>query len=423
MAVLQKNLFDFIENPETVEKYRQSTTDFSRISPLSFSSVVGTILHLFKESVEFNLQRILPSFSAQAVTGSAFSQARYKVKSTFFEDLLTIVKSSYDSIDKKLWKGYRLLAGDGSTLNLPASSDIEEYFGIHATTELGINRYLSRVLFLYDVLNDFVVESQMSTMKDGEKTLLENCLPKQSHGDEIIILDRGFGNFCMIKELAKRSFQYCIRLGVKNSNFAKRVMEDERTDFVIDWTPSPKEKENCRKNNLNTESIAVRITKIKLSSGEVELLVTSLHNHQMYTVDDLSELYQLRWGVEEGFKNLKPKMKIEHFGSKKVEGIYQEFFAHIFHINMISMIGIASKEVIDKKTSKRKIKYKFNWKNAYRFFRANVIRLLFNKNIEEVIDDLIKRISSSLTAIKPNRRFARDTRNLKRRSRVTTFNK
>ncbi|WP_162555767.1 IS4 family transposase [Reichenbachiella versicolor] len=423
MAVLQKKLFDFISNPETELKYKQSPKDFSRTSKLSFQAVVGSILHLFKESVEYNLHVVLPSLCAQHVTGSAFSQARYKVKSLFFNDLLTLLKNSYQCLDKKLWKGYLLLAGDGSTLNLPASDDISEKFGIHATNNLGINRYLARIFFLYDVLNDYVVESKLSVMKQGEKTLLEQCLPEQSEGDEMIILDRGFGNFCMIKELTKRSFQYCIRLGVDNSNFAKRAMEDERSDYVTNWIPSPKEKENCRKNGLDSDPILVRVTKIRLSSTEMELLITSLHDQRTYTKDDLKELYHLRWGVEEGFKNLKPKMKIEHFGCKKTEGVYQEFYAHIFHINMISLLGIACQKGIKKKISKRKINYKFNWKNAYRFLRANVIKLLFQNNPKKLVDDLISKITNSLIAVKPNRQFARDTRNLNRRNRISQFNK
>ena len=38
----------------------------------------------------------------------------------------------------------------------------------------------------------------------------------------------------------------------------------------------------------------------------------------------------MRWGIEQGIKKLKPKMKFEHFTCRKMEGVYQEFYVHIF---------------------------------------------------------------------------------------------
>ena len=122
---------------------------------------------MFKESVEFNLQKILPD--GKSVTGSAFTQARYKVKPEVFEDLNKLVAKTYHISSKKQWKGHCLLAGDGSTLNLPSSKDIETYFGVYSITDMGVKRYLARVVLLYDVLNDFIIDGKLSRMSKGEK--------------------------------------------------------------------------------------------------------------------------------------------------------------------------------------------------------------------------------------------------------------
>lgn len=78
--VLQKKLFDFLNDQEKIEQYKESPKYFTRSSSLSFEVVVSSILHLFKESVEFNIQKILPVMGRKPVTGGAFTQARYKVK-------------------------------------------------------------------------------------------------------------------------------------------------------------------------------------------------------------------------------------------------------------------------------------------------------------------------------------------------------
>ena len=68
--------------------------------------------------MEFNLQQLLPDITSRPVTGSAFTQARYKIKPELFETLNKMTVETYDKSNKMLWKGHRLIAGDGSTLNL-----------------------------------------------------------------------------------------------------------------------------------------------------------------------------------------------------------------------------------------------------------------------------------------------------------------
>lgn len=397
--------------------------DFTRSSPLSFPVVASSILHMFKESVEFNLQELLPELGVAPVTGSAFTQARYKIAATFFKDLNQLTVDTYRSSRKKLWKGHVLLGGDGSTLNLPPSEDIEEYFGIHSTSELGVSRYLARVFFIYDVLNDIVVENRISNTGQGEKTLLLECLKSLGHVKGILILDRGFGNFCTIKELVNQKAQFCVRLGLKNSNFAKVALENSRQDFVTVWRPSAKEKENCKKNGLDCGPLTVRVTRVKLKTGETELLVTSLLDNKKYTCQDMKELYHLRWGVEEGFKNLKPKMKVEQFGCKKAQGVFQEFYSHIFCMNMVGLAGLAAANSIKVKTAHRKWKYKYNWKNAYRFLRAKMIKFLSLKEIDGLMENLLAKVASSIVAVKPDREFTRDTRHRNKRGRISQFHK
>lgn len=403
-------------------KYRSSAKDFTRQSPLSFPVIVTSILHLFKESVEFNLHKLLGGFENKPVTGSAFSQARYKVKADFFESLNTVLRSGYDQANKQLWKGHLLIAGDGSTLNLPPSEAIEEHFGIYSITDQGTKTYLARTLFLYDVLNDFVLDGRLSKMEVGEKTLLLQSLNNNFPAEGIFLLDRGFGHFCTIQELVIRNKDFCIRLP-SSSNFAKRMLQQPENDIVTIWHPSPKERENCAKNRLKPTPIKVRIVKVLLNTGETELLATSLTDQQTYSTQDINELYHFRWGVEEGFKNLKPKMKVEQFGTRKPEGVIQEFYAHIFCMNLIGLFGQQADKIIKQKTKHRKLTYQYNWQNTFRMVREKIVEWLTSINVEVLIEKLINSISNTMTAVKPDRSFVRDSRNMRNKLRTTQFHK
>lgn len=100
----------------------------------------------------------------------------------------------------------------------------------------------------------------------------------------------------------------------------------------------------------------------------------------------------MRWGIEEGIKKLKPKMKLEYFGCKKMEGIYQEFYAHIFMLNMVALVGNEAQQIIDEKLAHRKRKYKYNWQNAYRHVRDKIVILINNRNVYKILNDLVKKI-------------------------------
>lgn len=322
-------------------------------------------------------------------------------------------------MQKKLWKGHRLIGGDGSTLNLPVTKDVAKHFNIYSTTEMGGRTCLARVLFVYDILNDFIVHAELSKMNVGEKPLLMKSLPQVKDLNDIYILDRGFGHFCTLVELNQNKKLFCVRIS-KDTNFAKAVLNTRSNDVTIYWNPSKKEKEYAKKNEMPTGPINIRIVKVKLKSGETELLATNLLNKETYTRTDISQLYRFRWGVEEGFKKFKPKMKVEQFGCRKSEGILQEFYAHIFCFNMISLSGSIANLLIEEKTAHRKRKYKYNWQSAYRFFRGKVIQFCSSvTNTGILFSELINQIMSSIVIIKPDRSFIRDLRNKNKQRRIT----
>ena len=353
------------------------------------------------------------------VSGSAFTQARYKIRSDFFKTLVNKTVLCHNQLNKKLWKGHRILGGDGSTLNLPITKDILKNFDVYSTTELGMRTCLARVFFLYDILNDFIVHGELSNMNIGEKSLLMKSLPVVKDLNDIYVLDRGFGHFCTLVELFNNRKLFCVRIS-NDTTFAKYLIRKNGNDFSETWNPTKKERENARKNNVGSDSIPIRIVKVKLKSGEIELLATNLSDKRRYSKDDIRRLYQLRWGVEEGFKKLKPKMKIEQFGCRKSEGIFQEFYAHIFCFNMISISGSVANVLIERKTRHRKNKYKYNWQNAYRFFRERIVEFTNSIwKIEYLFSELVNQIMSSMIAIKTGRRFIRDLRHKNKQRRMT----
>jgi len=267
---------------------------------------------------------------------------------------------------------------------------------------------MAQVLICFDVLSNYVLASKIDKIDVGEKSLLRMLLPEIKTAKAIFILDRGFGNISMCKMFEKHKHHYCIRLSTNISSFAKIAMKSGDNDFLMLWVPSEGERLNCIKHGQDTKVIQVRISKVLLDTDEIELLVSNLFDIAAINKIEMKQLYFMRWGIEKGIKKLKPKMKLEHFGCKKMEGIYLEFYAHIFMLNMVALVGKEAQQIIDEKLAHRKRKYKYNLQNAYRHVRDKIVILINNRNVYKILNDLVKKIIQSIVAIVPDRAFTRE---------------
>ena len=68
-----------------------------------------------------------------------------------------------------------------------------------------------------------------------------------------------------------------------------------------------------------------RVIRFKLTDDKYEVLITNLSQEE-FTVDELKNIYAMRWGIETSFRNLKYSLSLMLFHSKKTEYILQEIF-------------------------------------------------------------------------------------------------
>ena len=102
-----------------------------------------------------------------------------------------------------------------------------------------------------------------------------------------------------------------------------------------------------------------------------ETVVTNLDTLN-FPADELKKRYNMRWGIETSFRELKYTVGLLHFHAKKVEYIYQEVFARLIMYNFTELI---TSPVIIQKTD-AKYAYKANFSVAVhvcrQFFLGNV---------------------------------------------------
>lgn len=162
----------FLANVESQRtKYFDRPESFSRKRSLLLKYTFVLILQNMTKGIDLELFNFFNKLGLleRLCTKSAFSQARYKLKWIVFKDFMQLIPS-WSKRKMKRWKGFRLLAIDGSKLNLPESESIAGFFGRHGNQhKKGVPMALLSGSF--DVLNEYFVDAALDKTRTSEKIL------------------------------------------------------------------------------------------------------------------------------------------------------------------------------------------------------------------------------------------------------------
>ena len=156
------------------------------------------------------------------------------------------------------------------------------------------------------------------------------------------------------------------------------------------------------------QTIKIRAVKIKLSTGEDEILLTNLFDEEIYTLEDLKQLYSLRWGIETVFGKQKNQQQMEQFSGHKVISIQQDYSATLVIANLQSLIEKQSEERLKVLNANRKHDYKINKNISWHHLKHNVIKLFLENKPRQVLLKLQSSFEQNLEPIRPNRTYVRD---------------
>lgn len=414
-AKLFKSLSKLLTTRDFFEKYLTKSKHFTRNRSLPFQTVVLLILRLLKSSVKTELKGFYTQvFKSDEivnwVSDVAFCKARQKIKHGFFADLGSMVADSFYEITvAKRWNGFRLLGVDGSEINLPSSKDLLSHFGRHHVNSIGTEVPQARVSFLSDVLNKITIDASLESFKVGEQAMLVEHLG-HLRPDDLLTADANYGHFWVIKKVIATGANYCFRIN-QSTNFVKGFIASGKKDAVLEWSPSPKTIENSIKNNVEVEPMKVRLVLIELEN-EIEVLATSLLDQNMYSYQDIKELYKARWATEEEFKKFMQRLVVESFSSVKTNGVLQDFYANVFMLNIVSLLTHESNIEVHENSKNLKLRKQVNWTAALGDVRQRLVLLFLRstRQVERIILSLFESFRANTGSIKPNRSFPRDKR-------------
>lgn len=338
---------------------------------------------------------------------SAFVQCRNKIQPEVFKHLnRKLIAEFYTDNDAsvKLWKGFRLLSVDGSRMTLPNTQELKNEYGENKNqTSTGVVQ--ARVSVLYDVLNNFVLDGKLSPLSVGELTSAIEHLD-YTQPQDLIIYDRGYPSFQLIFEHFRRNIDFVIRAKKDFNKETIAFYESGSSAKIVKIYPGKNTKISDKQYNYKTCQ-TVRLVRVELSNGEVEILITSLLDIKKYPSQIFKNLYFQRWGVEKFYDEFKNKLKAEHFSGYSRHSILQDFHVALFVSNIQSLIvGEINEELQAKKNTK--YVYKVNNNLSYGLLKDRIITLFYSDIKTEIIFTELKDLfSKHLVPIRPERKFER----------------
>ena len=349
--------------------------NFTRERKLPLRKVISVLLCMEGGSLTGELLRYF-GCSQDTASSSAFIQQRQKINEFAFPSLFDLFVRNTDK--DRLYKGYRLLAADGSDIQIPADpKHTDSYFpGANGQAPYSI-LHLDAV---YDLLQHTYIDAAVCGRRDwNEKGVLCNMVDRSSIVKALIIADRGYESYNLMAHIQEKGWKYLIRIkdihssGIaagldlpdrdefdvwfhfhftkRQTAEAKQLLNDKQkykllpTTTAFDYLPASSRKHDP----LSLYYLPFRVVRFKISNSSYETVITNLDETD-FPPDELKRLYSMRWGIETSFRELKYTVGLLHFHAKKVENITQEIFARLIMYNFAELI---TSHVVIQKTNRK----------------------------------------------------------------------
>lgn len=371
-------------------------------------------------------------FPEDVPTASAVHQARKKLLPEAMRRMLLLFNRSC-SDNGMTFKGWNILACDGSAVNIPYNPEDTDTLCIYGFDKKEYNQI--HLNALYDSLNGIFYDCSIdSCHKAGECKALQKMIQDHNYPEKsIITADRGFENYELIAHCQRADQKFLFRVKditsnglLKNLNLNGSEMDIQVSRILtrLQTTEVKNHPELYRhlpwKQSFSfmppggaTEyPIHFRAVRVQLSEDTWECLVTNLTPDE-FSSAELKALYHLRWNEEVAFRRLKYSVDMISFHSKNRRFIEQEIYGALLAHNLTCRMIQKTDETCMKKEAdshehqgrirKQKHPRKANFSAA-----VTNLRKLLRGEIDS--REMEKRIKKYLIPIRPDRKYGRDVK-------------
>jgi hypothetical protein len=402
-------------------RHRIRPEDFTRQRQLTFPVVMLFALQKTVKSIQRHLHEFLDQLAGdelfEPVTPGAWTHARAKLKHTAFIELnrgsvLPVIYGSEQGQSLRRWHGRRLLGVDSSLLRLPHTPEmLKQFTPVEVSNHLGktgVSYPEGRMSVLYDLLNRVGLDGRLEPSALGEVDLGIEHLRHAEPGD-ILINDRGFTGYRYLAWHYKLGLDFIARCSAGSFAAAQELFRMNRAgrSMVVKLLAPREERAELRRLVLPLE-LTVRVVSVRLSTGELEVLATSLLDEQLYPTEEFLVVYHYRWNHETFYGVMKGRLDLENFSGETPEAVRQDFHATLLLCNLESVIATPTQAALQEQTLEHEHPKQVNQAVAFHALKCELLPLLYSDiPVEIVIRKLELLFSGSPVSVRPDRKVPR----------------
>jgi len=403
--------------PDFCSRHRVRPADFTRERLLTFPVVLLFLLQKTTKSVQRHLHsffhQLRPQPNMSTVTGGAWTQARAKLSHTACielnqEVLLPCFYAPAQARHRRTWHGHRLLGCDGSLLRLPSHPSVSEIFGEVAVANhlgaTGTHYAPARLSVLYDLLNRLGLDARLAPVATGEVELAAAQL-EQVEKNDVLIWDRGFTGFVLMAQALACGAHFIGRCSKSSFAAAQEMFRINRAgrSKIVKLVAASDHRAALQQWALPLELI-VRFVSVRLPTGELEVLVTSLLDETLYPKEEFLEVYHLRWNHETYHLMLKGRLDLENWSGQTVEAVRQDVQAAVLVSNLESLLSQEAQEELSAQDAGRLYPVQVNRAVSYHALKERMLDLLWSKRpIQTVLEEIQLWMQSNPVSVRPDR--------------------
>jgi hypothetical protein len=272
------------------------------------------------------------------VSEEAFVKARQRVPLAFWLNLLLTLANRFQSQHGQFirWKGFRLLALDGTMIPLHHWQPLTKHFGTTSNGK-GRRKTQARMLMLQFPLARIPYAYELSPVAQSEKTGAMKLLSLLQAND-LVLLDRGFWSYGLFCQIQRQDAFFGIRLF--RTAGLKHLRKLGPKDRLVEYAPTDRK---WRKAGL-PRSMTLRVIDYQIPGFRPSAVVTNVTDPAVMSREDWVRLstesdpgrrldpglYHRRWEIETSFSELKVIQGMKGgLRSRTPEGIAFEVAGHV----------------------------------------------------------------------------------------------
>lgn len=419
----------------TQQEFRRAVGDFSRRPTLTFARVATLILRGHQVSQQNAVNKFfreldLPELS---VTGAAYCQARQKLKPELFVHLNDCVVEDFTLLSQADgtwhdWHGHRLLGGDGTKLNLPDTPAMRAAYSVVGNQHGAAGEVVQGLaVVVYDLLNDLGIAAHLGKLAH-EPDVLAQQLGAVSTTDDVFVLDRNFTDYAFIAWGVQQKIGLIIRCPRSSFGVVNDFWKSDLTDQVVTLHCSTRKttRASVKEQGL-PEVVTVRLLKFTLTTGETEVLLTTLCDQQRYPHAEFYQVYGWRWRQETYYDRVKNIFELERFSGLTPLAITQDFYGVLFLATLESTLAQSAQTALTARASTRSasVPPRVNRAVSYVSLLDHTVALLADpqRSLEEVVTELHRLLQTNPKYNAADRKFDRPARSPARSLRHQRYRK